>query len=159
MNFLLGPHHSVVIHAQHAPANPTHGVMELTELETVVLMGTVYDAFDFSRKVRSVANIPLGNLTKEIESIWKKAREVIDQLAENILDPQQKEEFINLRDASRTFAARVEEKANSNEKKYKMFGEFECDELIQTAIAVDTAVKGFAQGNITVRFELVKNSP
>ncbi|MFV0339913.1 MAG: hypothetical protein ACK5MA_04675 [Parachlamydiaceae bacterium] len=159
MNFLLGPHHQVIIHAQHAPANPTHGVMELTELETVVLMGTVYDAFDFSRKVRSVAYIQLDGLTNVIESIWKKARDVIDQLSENIIDPRQKEEFINLRDASRTFAARVEDQANSKEKKYKMFGEFECDELMQTAIAVDTAVKGFAQGNITIRFELAKNSP
>jgi hypothetical protein len=156
VNFLLGPHHRVIIHAQHAPANPTHGVMELTELETVVLMGTVYHAFDFSRMVHTVACVPLDSLTNVIESIWKKARDVIDQLSENILDPQQKEEFINLRDASRTFAARIEDQANSKRKEYKMFGEFECDELMQTAIAVDTAVKGFAQGNITIRFELVK---
>lgn len=157
--------YQIVLHANDACVGPTHGFMRLETKETDVLMKLVYPFVAQAPKELRFACVPVVlpvsplyptglNCTQEIKSIWAKKKEVMQNILNQMPEGNAKNNYLDVKRASREFAATKKAGASSESIKFKVLGEIEQDEMLQVATAVILATKGIPQP-VDIRFELM----
>lgn len=158
MNFGFNSHYKIILHTQHECEGPTHSTMKLSEREASVLLQIVYPFTVEAPKELKVSYAPMSlfniNYAQEVQSIWAKTLKVIDEIAEQIPEGEDKRKFVHFKDTSRAYAAEKESEVRAPVLMFKVFGEVDREAVLAIAEGVILATRGIQQP-VEIRFELV----
>lgn len=158
MNLGLNSHYRMVLHTQHVCEGSTHSALKLSEKETSVLMQIVLPFSARAPKELKVSYAPMNfcnsNYAQEVQSIWTKTLKVIDEIAEQIPEGEEKRQFVHLKDTSRAYAAEKESEVRGPIPMVKVFGEVDREVVIAISESVVSATRWIPQP-VEIGFELV----